>query len=218
MQQVKIRRADSEDSGFIVEAIIAAEKSGSALLSYAGIFGMEESAVAGLLTRALEEDIEGQEVCLSNFLIAEVQGTPAAACASWVEGQAGVSSGQIKANLLFHLLGEAAWSTAADRLKAVAETAIDRSIGAVQLESIYTKPDFRRLGLTPSLVEEHLRMHRERDPEIKRAQLILFKNNARAAHVYQKMGFVQTAERNGKSSLLSSILSCPAKIMMEKQF
>jgi ribosomal protein S18 acetylase RimI-like enzyme len=217
MREVSIRRAETRDTGFVVEAIIAAEKSGSGPLSYAAIFDLDEGEMARLLWQALEEDLEGQEVCLSHFLIAELDGVPAAGCASWIEARDGIPSGQIKANLLFHLVGQNVWKRAADRLKAVAETSIQRSVGAAQLESIYTKPDFRGNGLAPQLIEEHLKAHRALNPEVERAQLILFKNNARAAHVYRKIGFEQIAERSGTHPLLDSILSCPAKIMMEKQ-
>src|SRR5262249_34193854 len=155
-----------------------------ALLSYAGIFTLQEEQVARLLARILSEEIEGQEICLSHFLIAEVAGKPAAACASWIEGKDGVPSGQIKASILFHLVGQVKWEQAGTRLAAVAETNIERATGAVQIESVYTTPMFRGIGLTSALVREHLRLHRQETPGLQKAQVILFKNNEVAASVY----------------------------------
>lgn len=218
MQNITIRRATAQDSDLIIEAIIAAEKSNSSLLSYAAIFGMSEEEVAELLKNALDEEIEGQEICASHFLIAEVDGAPAAACASWIEAKEGVPSGQLKANILFHLLGKEAWSKASEKLKAVSETNIERSEGTAQLEAVYTRPEFRGKGLTPMLIEEHFRVHKAEDPSLKKAQVILLKNNTSAVNAYRKAGFVQVAEQTGSSPLLDSILSCNAKIMMERTF
>jgi GNAT superfamily N-acetyltransferase len=217
MENVTIRQASAEDCNFIVEAIIAAEKSDSSLLSYARIFGLDEPAVTDLLKQALEEEIEGQEICIAHFLIAEMNHKPAAACASWIEAEQGVASGQIKANLFFHLLGKAAWERAANRLKAVAETNLERTPGAVQLEAVYTRREFRGNGLISKLIGEHLRLHTARTARPKQAQVILLKTNTVAASVYRKMGFEQVAERTGTSMLLRDILPSPVKIMMEKQ-
>lgn len=217
MQNVTIRRATADDRNFIVEAIIAAEKSNSSVLSYAGIFDLTEAAVANLLIQALEEEVEGQEICTAHFLVAEINDKLAAACASWIEAKEGVSSGQIKANLLFHLLGKTVWGQSASRLKAIAETSLERTPGAVQLEAVYTRPEFRGKGLTPKLIFEHLRLHTAQSPAPTKAQVILLKANTIAASVYRKVGFEQIAEQAGTSVLLRDILPSPVKIMMQKQ-
>jgi ribosomal protein S18 acetylase RimI-like enzyme len=216
MQNITIRRATAKDSDLITEAIIAAEKSNSDKLSYSAIFGLSEEEVKKLLEHALEEEIEGQEICADHFLIAEVNGMPAATCASWIEAKDGVPSGQLKANILFHLLGKDAWEKASEKLKAVAGTNIERTAGTAQIESVYTRPEFRGKGLTPMIIAEHFRMHKENDPSVNKAQVILLKNNSSAASAYHKAGFEQVAERTGSSELLQAILPCNAKIMMEK--
>jgi predicted GNAT family acetyltransferase len=217
MQNVMIRRATADDRNFIVEAIIAAEKSNSSVLSYAGIFDLTEAAVADLLIQALEEEVEGQEICTAHFLVAEINDKLAAACASWIEAKEGVSSGQIKANLLFHLLGKTVWEQSANRLKAIAETSLERTPGAVQLEAVYTRPEFRGKGLTAKVICEHLRLHSAQPPAPTKAQVILLKANTIAAGVYRKIGFEKIAEQAGTSALLRHILPSPVKIMMQKQ-
>ena len=217
METIAFRRATAQDSDLIVEAIIAAEKSNSELLSYAAIFNMKEEAVAGLLKQALEEDVHGQEICASHFVIAEVDGMAAATCASWIEGQTGAPSGQLKANMLFHLLGKETWAKAAEKLRAVSEMTIARSEGAVQLGSVYTRSAFRGRGLTSMLINEHCRLQKEEDPALTRAQLMVFKNNTKAMNAYAKSGFRQVFERTSANRLLESIFPCRIRIMMEKQ-
>lgn len=217
-ENITIRRATAKDIDFLTEAIIAAEKSGSQMpVSYAGIFSLSYEETVDLLKAALEEEIEGQELCPLHFLIAEVNGTPAAACASWVEATGGVSSGQIKANILFHLLGKEKWEKASEQLKAIAETNIERTAGAAQIESVYTRPEHRGKGLTAMIIEEHLKLHKESFPSLEKAQVILLKNNISAANAYRKAGFGQAAERTGIHPLISTLLPCPSKIMMERR-
>ena len=217
-ENITIRRATAKDIDFLTEAIIAAEQSGSGMpVSYSNIFSLSEEETKDLLKSALEEEIEGQELCPLHFLIAEADGKPAATCASWIEAAEGVSSGQIKANILFHLLGKEKLDNAAEKLKAVAGTNIERSAGAAQIESVYTKPEHRGRGLTARIIEEHLKQHKENDPSVEKAQVILLKNNTSAANAYRKAGFEQVAERTSTHALINSILPCDSKIMMEKR-
>lgn len=216
-ENITIRRATPKDIDFLTEAIIAAEKSGSQMpVSYTSIFSLTDNETKNLLKAALEEEIEGQELCHLHFLIAEMDGQSAATCASWVEGADGVSSGQIKANILFHLLGNEKWSKAAEALKAVAETNIERSTGAAQIESVYTRPEYRGRGLMARIIEAHLKQQKQSYPSLEKAQVILLKNNTSAVNAYRKAGFEQVAERTGTHPLLSSLLPCPIKIMMER--
>lgn len=214
---ITIRRAAPADADFIAEAIIAAEKSGTGLLSYSAIFDLTEDEVRDVLKQVMDEEIEGQEICLSHFLIAEVNGERAAACACWVEAKEGVPSGQMKANIFYHVLGKEVWDKANEKLKAVAETNIDRSAEAAQIESVYTKEEFRGRGLTAMLIDEHLKHLRKNDPALSKAQVILLSNNTGAEKAYRKAGFEKAAERTGTSALLKEILPCNGKIMMERQ-
>lgn len=217
-ENIIIRRATAKDIDFLTEAIIAAEKSGSQMpVSYSGIFSLSEEETNDLLRSALEEEIEGQELCPLHFLIAEINEKPAATCASWIEAVDGVSSGQVKANILFHLLGKEKWDQAAERLKAVAETNIERERGAVQVESVYTKPEYRGKGLTARIIEKHLEQHKKEHPSLKKAQVILLKNNTSAASAYHRAGFELSAEKTGAHPLIPTLLPCSSKIMMEKK-
>lgn len=215
-EAITIRRAAPADADFIADAIIAAEKSGSNLLSYSAIFDLSEDEVREVLKQVMDEEIEGQEICLSHFLVAEVNEEPAGACACWIEAKDGVPSGQMKANILYHVLGKEKWDKAAEKLKAIAETNIERTSGAAQIESVYTKKEFRGRGITALLIEEHIKQLKQHASPGK-AQVILLSNNADAERAYTRAGFKKIAERRGTSSLLKEILPGDGKVMMERQ-
>jgi hypothetical protein len=67
-----IRRAVATDIPFLVDVIISAERSGTDKLSYSTLFDLPEAHVRRLLAEMLAEDVTGQELCVSGFLIAEV--------------------------------------------------------------------------------------------------------------------------------------------------
>ena len=66
----EIRQAGAEDIDFLIEAIIEAEKSGSEMISYCGIFGLSQAELIELMRKMLAEDLEGQQLCISGFAIA----------------------------------------------------------------------------------------------------------------------------------------------------
>jgi len=78
-EEVKIRRANRADIDFIIETIIEAEKSLTDKISYCNIFSLSESELLDILRNILSEDITGQDLCYSEYLIAEVNGVVAGA-------------------------------------------------------------------------------------------------------------------------------------------
>ena len=67
---ISIRKATEKDIPFLIETIIAAEKSGTETIAYCSIFSLGKEEFTELLKNILEEDIQGQELCVSDFLIA----------------------------------------------------------------------------------------------------------------------------------------------------
>src|SRR3989339_169360 len=102
---ISIRKATEKDIPFLIETIIAAEKSGTETFAYCSIFSLGKEEFTELLKNILEEDIQGQELCVSDFLIAEEKGISVGACCGWIEGENGTSS-SLKANILHYFLGE----------------------------------------------------------------------------------------------------------------
>ncbi len=100
-----IRKANTADIPFLSRAIREAEKGGTYVLSYCRIFGITEDELDKLLLDMLAEDLEGQEICISGFRIAEIDGQPVAAVCGWIEAESGMSSGMLKGSLLMQYMG-----------------------------------------------------------------------------------------------------------------
>ena len=79
MNDFILRPATIYDAPFLAETIIEAEKSGTDKLSYSTIFGLTEDEVHKYLIDILEEEIDGCELSISSFTIAESKGKVAAA-------------------------------------------------------------------------------------------------------------------------------------------
>lgn len=214
-RNIKIHRATADDKDFIIESILAAEKSGTDLLSYCAIFNLTEKEFTHILGQILDEDLTGQELCFSGFLIAQVNGMNAAAICSWAEGDEGASS-LIKANTLMYFIGKEKFMAAMPALKLLEQVNIERTAGAIQLESVYTKTEFRGLGLSKLLIDAHIAEHKARNPGINKAQIILMNTNVSAIKAYEKAGFHVVQQKNTSDNSILKFLPGNSKLLMEK--
>ena len=67
------RKAEEKDIPFLIETIVAAEKSGTDVFSYSKIFELPELEIRKILADILAEDVTGQELCYSDYLMAEYE-------------------------------------------------------------------------------------------------------------------------------------------------
>ncbi len=214
---ITIRRAAESDKDFLITAIIEAEKSGSDMVSYCSIFSISQAELKELLSNILDEDIEGQEMYIRDFLIAEVDGEPAAAVSAWIENETGLSSNMIKTNLLMYFLDRDIMMNATPYLKLMNEVNIHREANALQVECIYTSEKFRGLGLSGKLINEHIRLKLEGGATFNKVQVILLKNNQSARKAYVKAGFSVVQEKTCPDKAILKLLSCDTKILMERK-
>ena len=213
---IRIRNAVEADIPFLIEGIIAAEKSGTEKLSYCTIFNITESELRTLLAIVLAEDITGQELCVSGFLVAEMNEQRAGAVCSWVEGADGKSSAILKGNLLLHFLGRERIAAAAADLKLMEQLSLARTNGALQLESVYVSAAYRGRGICGKLLATHQQRAQREHPGLSRGQIILAKSNDSAYAAYEKSGFRITAERRSQSPRVLELLPASCRILMEK--
>lgn len=215
-EPVVVRRAVEADRAFLIEAILASEKGSGERIGYCEIFGIDEPALREVLGAILAEDFEGQELCTSGFLIAEADGRPAGAACGWLEGESGMPSTLIKANLLQHFLGAERVAVARPWFARLEALSIAREPGAAQLESIYVCADHRGRGVGARLLGEHMAQLQARSPEASKAQIILVRDNAAARRAYEKLGFAVALERCSDDPELRSFVPGGAKILMER--
>ncbi|MBQ1654959.1 MAG: hypothetical protein II060_14350, partial [Bacteroidales bacterium] len=80
------RRATIDDIDFVVDVIVNAEKGGTEKFGFANLFGISEREARHLLNEMLEEEIDGCEISINNFVVAEYKGETVAASGGWLEG------------------------------------------------------------------------------------------------------------------------------------
>lgn len=216
IEKINIRQATANDIPFLVECIVAAEKSGTDKLSYCTIFDLTELELRVTLSEMLAEDIIGQELCVSGFLVAQVGSELAGAVCAWVEGAERKPSGILKSNLLLHFFGQQKIRLAAENLKLIEELALPRTRGALQLESVFISTKYRGRNVCGSLMSAHFDAARQKYPEIQKAQIMLTRTNDRAYSAYKKSGFAVVTQRESLNPRILDLLPAACKILMEK--
>jgi ribosomal protein S18 acetylase RimI-like enzyme len=198
-----------------VEGICEAEKAGTDRLSYCRIFDLDECDFHDRLASMLREDLEGQELCISGFLVAVMDDEPVGAVAAWIEGASGAPSSILKANLLLQAIDRDRMRAAQRHFRKLADLTIPRDEGALQIESVYVRPRGRGRGIAGRLIQCHLA---ELGPAAVagKAQVILTATNQTARSAYVRSGFRPSAERWSSDESLLSLVPSLGKLLMER--
>lgn len=212
---IEIRRAIESDIDFIVEAIIEAEKSGTDKLSYSTMFGLSEAEVRDILRNALLEDIPGQELCISGFMLALIDGVPSGAACSWIEEADDIPSAILKANILFHFFKCDFLFTASEKNRMIEQMNIPREKGTIQIESVYVSNKFRGLGVSNQIILEHIKRMIRNGQNADKIQIQLAGNNLSALRSYEKLGFRTVVVRKCEDAEILRYLPSDTRIMME---
>lgn len=213
-----IRPAGLEDTDFLVEVIVQAEKSGTDKLGLATLFGLREEEVRKYLRQMLEEETEGCEFSVSSFIVAEADHIPVAAVGGWIEGQSedGMPSALLKSNLLGYILPPENLNYIRRFSELIRDIQINRETGAYQIEYVYVVPEFRGSGLTEQLLEAHLWKGCLENKDLRKMQVQAFANNPGAVRVYEKAGFAVKKEYRVKDKVVLNYLPGDVKLLLEK--
>jgi len=212
---IEIKRATEADIEFIIKAIVAAEKSGTEKFSYSTMFGMSETEAEEIIRNAIEEDIPGQELCISGFMIAFIDGVASGAVCSWVEAADEIPSAILKANILFHFLGNDVLQKAAKNNYLIEQINIPREPESIQIESVYVDNKFRGLSVSNKLILEQIKQAVENDSTITKVQIQLAASNLSALRSYEKLGFKTVVTKKCEDAEILLFLPSDTKIMME---
>lgn len=217
MNNFTIRSAKISDVPFLVDTIIEAEKSGTNKLSYATIFGLSEKETRKYITEMLAEEIDGCELSISSFIIAEKNGQNAAAVSAWIEGIEGVPSTILKGNLLNYTLQKECIEKAKSLNNMLSELHIENFIDTIQLGLVYVSFDYRGMNLVGLLIDEVVLQLKKVNPLVKSMYVQVFGNNLPAIMAYKKTGFriVKVVESTNKEIL--NYLPSDSKILMKKE-
>ena len=105
VMSIRIRPAAAPDLDFVIEAIVAAERSGTEASSYERVLGLDDSGFRAFLRSMMQANISGSEMSLDGFLLAENGVGPLAAVAAWVEGDGKSSSDYLKGPKMAEVVG-----------------------------------------------------------------------------------------------------------------
>jgi ribosomal protein S18 acetylase RimI-like enzyme len=212
-----IRTANISDIDFIIEAIVGADKSGTEVLSYCRIFDISINDLLNALRLIIEENLGGFEISLDSFKIAEIEDKPVGAVASWIEGANGVSSGIRKLSAFSFVFPRNRMELSKENLSTVSHLTIDRTEGALQIESVYTHPSYRGKGIAGKLITSHLDDRKHANPGLELAQIQVMKENQSAVNAYLKMGFEIVASKTSDIAGITLLLPGKTKLMLEKK-
>ncbi len=184
-----IRKATLDDVDFLVTAIIEAEKSSTNNIGLANLFEITEAELGVYLKRILEEEIEGCELSVSSFFVAEFDGQVVSAKGGWLEGynEDHQPSSVLKANLISYHFPQNKVLNAQRKLRMIKEFQIEREWGTYQWEYAFTLPQHRGHHLVPMINEVHIQLAKELGA--KKIQGHVFANNIPSLRAYERGGF-----------------------------
>jgi hypothetical protein len=178
-----------DDIDFLVTTIIEAEKSSTNNLGLANFFEITESELRHYLREILEEEIDGCELSVSSFIVAEYDGVVVSAKGGWLEGknEDGQTSAVLKSNLISYHFPTQKILNAQKKWDIVKDIQVDREWGTYQWEYSYTVPKYRGHHLIPRINEVHIQQAKELG--VKKIQGHVFASNVKIQKVYERSGF-----------------------------
>ncbi len=189
---VKIVEATREHVPFVAWVMLAAGRSHLPLGFYDFLAGGDEANVLRYL-EALATTEQAHFAHYSTFLVAEVNGVPAAGMCGYFEAEHGnIMAGIAEADQTLGRTEEEV-SAAAVRAGSIVHVMPEHIPDVWIVEHVATKPEFRRQGLVERLMGEILDRGRQRGAST--ADIGVFINNNAAQRAYEKCGFVVIDEK-----------------------
>jgi|WetSurMetagenome_2_1015567.scaffolds.fasta_scaffold57583_3 ribosomal protein S18 acetylase RimI-like enzyme len=216
MNEFNIREATSQDIPFLVDTIIEAEKSSSAILTYSTIFGLSEIEARNYIARMLEEDIDNCELSISGFILVEENGNIVGAVGSWVECADGVPSNVLKGNLLSYILPSECIQRAIKLNYIVNDLHVEYVKGQIVIGLVYVAPEARGKGLVSLLIDRRISILKESYPDADEAYIQVFGNNLPAIRAYEKAGFEIVFRKEAIHEETINYMPDKCKVLMKK--
>lgn len=210
------RKATHSDIPFLVDIIVAAEKSGSDLFSYSTIFEMPEIEIRKIFANILAEDVRGQELCISDYLIAEINGNVAGAVAAWIEGSTGQPGSIIKATLLNYFFPKENMRKAQAKRKMLEEMQFHPDQGTLVIDIGAIDPAFRGQGILGKMMLEQTRLLHYNHPETKHSQTQVLKTNPVSYKICCKIGYKVKQVKTCSDPVILQWLPSDTRMIMEK--
>ena len=211
-----IRKATLADVDFIATTIIEAEKSSTDKNGTANYFELSEEEYKDYLIQMLKEEIDGCEISLSSFVVAEFEGKLIAARGGWLEGANDdkLPSAILKSNLFTYILPEENLRKGMLKYDIVKDITIDREFEAYQLENSYTIPSFRGLHIMNKLDTYHIELAKQMGA--KKVQGHIYENNENSIKACERSGFQIVKRYTSTHPAIKDYYPDDTIILMEK--
>lgn len=217
MDNAILRAASLNDVPFLVDTIIEAEKSGTKILTYSTIFGLSEEESREYIAQMLLEGVDGCELSVSSFLIAEKNGQIAASVCAWIEGIEGIPSSVLKGNLLSFILPKKCIEQAISLNSVVRDLHIENIPDTIQIGLVYVSPAFRGQNLVSLLIDAQVSRLKGLKPTITEIFVQVFGNNLPAIKAYEKAGFQTQLIKQSSNNVVLNYMPSDKKILMKRE-
>ena len=216
-QKFNIRKAEKNDTSFLIRAIIEADKSGKSSSSYCNLLSISENELCEILESIFEEELEDVEFGFSSFyVVTDINNNPIAACSVWIEGENGIPSWQQRMMALRSFCKKDSIEHMLSFQGAIKGFMPDRSTLTVQLESVYVDPNYRSQGIVMMLLNYILDAYTKKDDKSV-FEVMTYSNNQSAINLYTKLGFAIVQQTTISSRVVNSIYSSEGMIKFEKK-
>jgi ribosomal protein S18 acetylase RimI-like enzyme len=185
---LRIRPGAAGDAEFLAGVMLSASRSHLARGLWDFIIGADEAGCLDYLRRLAVAEPRSL-YHYDHFLIAEVDGAPAAALCGFEARDAWSTVGEAMASVQRDLgWAEAEAAASYQRVASIWASCMPPDIGAdFVIENVATLPQYRRRGLVQSLIDEALESASPRG--LKLAQITTYIGNDAARSAYEKSGF-----------------------------
>lgn len=213
------RPATVKDIPFLVETVIQAEKSNTGACGMANHFGISEEELKGYLTQIFEEEVDGCELSVSSFFVAEYEGRVVAAAGGWLEGdnEDGQPSAILKSNLIQYVMPKEVLLKARENVQIAKELSIEREQGTYQREFSYVMPEHQGQMLNQTIGEMHLERARSYVPPVKKIQAHVFSNNKVVVLSHKISGYRISKKVVSSNPRVLEFYPCDTMLLFEKE-
>jgi translation initiation factor 4G len=203
----RIRSATAADADFVSWVILTASRSQLPLGAWDHYVAGDEARVLSLIRRMVTHDV--RSFCRwEGFLIAEVDGTPAAGLSGYASNDPAMANPDpaiAAASSTALGWGDPELQAAGARLAAFLTCITEPPPDTWVIEWVATRPELRRRGLVHDLLLAILDVGRQR--RFTRSQIMVFIENTAARCAYERAGFAFVGEKRHPD--FARLMGCP---------
>ena len=182
-----IIKAREQDIPFLVDSVINAEKLDTNIISYCSLFNISEMLLKEQLLEAFQEKMGIIVWDINQWIVAlDENGKAIAALAYWMENNLADSETQKFKYLSFLNKSNVNHPNFQVVFQALKKIQIARETNVIQLDFLYTKPQYQGKGIMSSLIKNVISRH----PNNK-FQIQVLQCNEKAKRLYEKLGFIE---------------------------